>query len=446
MKVAIKTLGCKVNQYESEMLKERFIDRGYTLAELDDEADVFVINTCSVTNLSDRKARQMIRAAKKASPNSTVVVTGCYSQIKPAEVLALDEVDIVTGTNHKAEIVDLVEKHRSEKLGVFTGGDEKLHKIDSYEDLLKSEYVETGVITAMENRTRAYIKIQEGCNRYCSYCIIPFARGKIRSRSLESIVEEAKGLLEKGFRELVLTGINTALYGMEAGLKELGLVCVLEELDKLPYDFRIRLSSLEPTVVNFKQVSSLLKFKKLCPHLHLSVQSGSDKIIKAMNRHYSRQDYLNIVKMLRTHDSGFGITTDMIVGFPGETEDDFLESLRLIEEACFVKVHAFRFSKRTGTAAENMQGQLSGSVKTERVQKLITFSQNITKEFLIAQVGTKRRILCESYGDGYLQGYTENYIRAYIKIDESADKYIGEFLPVKMKETFLDGMIADIIM
>lgn len=453
MKISVKTLGCKVNQYESEMIKEQFQKRGYSLAGENDEADVFVVNTCSVTNLSDRKARQMIRLAKKQNPNAVMVVTGCYSQIKPQEVLALSEVDIVTGTNSKGELADLVEEFLQKRsrnicreepaLNEKGDANEKLSKLVSYEELLKSEYAENGIVTAMDARSRAYIKIEDGCNRYCSYCIIPYARGRVRSRNIESIVEEARCLLEKGFKEIVLTGINTALYGSEKGTKEFGLVEILRRLEELPYDFRIRLSSLEPTVVNHEQVSALLRFKKLCPHLHLSIQSGSDDVIKSMNRHYTREDYMKIVEMLRGFDKGFGITTDMIVGFPGESEDDFRDSLDLVARAEFVKVHAFRFSKRSGTVAEKMAEQIRGDIKNSRVQELMGFSDKVAKGFLKKQIGTIRTILCEIYENGYIIGYTENYIRTYVPLDEErADACIGSFLRVRLSELFNDGMLG----
>ncbi|MGP1570289.1 MAG: MiaB/RimO family radical SAM methylthiotransferase, partial [Eubacteriales bacterium] len=314
MKVAIKTLGCKVNQYESEMLKECFKERGFELATDDELADVFVINTCSVTNLSDRKSRQIVRSLKKQNANAIIAMTGCYAQLKPEEVLEIDGVDIVTGTNHKTEVVAFVEE-------ISKNRREKKILVDDYKTLLNAEYAESGIIKAMDARSRAYIKIEEGCDRYCSYCIIPFARGKVRSRDIENIVLEAKELLKAGFKEIVLTGINTALYAQE-GVQKFGLFSILERLEELPYDFRIRIGSLEPTVVDAARAQELLKFKKLCPHFHLSVQSGSDEIVKAMNRHYTISDYLKILDVLRAHDSGFGITTDIIVGFPGETDED----------------------------------------------------------------------------------------------------------------------------
>lgn len=434
MKVAIKTLGCKVNQYESEMLKERFQKRGYEVATGEESADVFVINTCSVTNLSDRKSRQIVRALKKQNDDALIVVTGCYAQLKPEEVAAIDGVDIVTGTNRKAEIVDLV----SEKLA---GKSDKTTLVDEYETLLHCDYVETGIIKAMEARSRAYIKIEEGCNRYCSYCIIPFARGRVRSRDIENIVLEASELLKAGFKEIVLTGINTALYGMDEDSTELGLIRILERLETLPYDFRIRIGSLEPTVVNAEQASKLLSFTKLCPHFHLSVQSGSDKVIRAMNRRYTVSEYLKIVEVLRKFDAGFGITTDIIAGFPSESDEDFAESLELVEKVEFSKVHAFRYSKRSGTKAERMSEQIRGDVKNERVRKLIEVATGVAEKFFKKQIGSVRTILCERFENGYLEGYTENYIKIYIAMsEEDAQKKYGDFLKVELTEPFNEGM------
>lgn len=437
MKIAIKTLGCKVNQYESEMLKERFKERGYEFAAEDQEADVFVINSCSVTNLSDRKSRQMARAFKKQNKNAMVVMTGCYAQLKPEEVLAIREVDVVTGTNHKEEIVDLVEEQLKKP-------NRKIQRVDSYEQLLHSNYVETGIIRAMEARSRAYIKIEEGCNRYCSYCIIPFARGRVRSRDIDNVVLEARKLLEAGFKEIVLTGINTALYGMDKNANEFGLLQIMERLEDLPYEFRVRIGSLEPTVVDAEHAQKLLKFKKLCPHFHLSVQSGSDRIIREMNRHYTVADYLKIVDVLRAYDEGFGITTDIIAGFPGETELDFAESLELIEKVEFAKVHAFRYSKRSGTKAEKMQGQIRGEIKNSRVKALIDCSTDVACKFFKKQVGSIRTILCERFEDGYLEGYTENYIKTYIPIDECRAKELyGNFLKIKLTKPFQEGMVGE---
>ncbi|MCQ4636044.1 tRNA (N(6)-L-threonylcarbamoyladenosine(37)-C(2))-methylthiotransferase MtaB [Anaerovorax odorimutans] len=434
MKVAFHTLGCKVNQYETEALRLRFRERGYEIVGETDPADIYVINTCTVTSLADRKSRQYIRKMKKQSPDSVVAVTGCYAQISPEEVKAVEGVNIVTGTNEKGKLIEYIEEFLLEHKP-------QLH-VKSYEEL--RQYEETGLVTATESRTRAYIKIQEGCNRFCSYCVIPYARGSVRSREPEDVLTEAEGLIGQGFKELVLTGINTALYGTEEGFSVRddfwGIETIIRRLDRMPGDFRIRLSSLEPAVVNADYVKRLLRYEKLCPHLHLSAQSGSDRILTAMNRPYTRQEYLDIVKVLKDFDPGYGITTDLIAGFPGETEEDFRDSVRLIEEAEFCKVHAFKYSQRPFTKAASMPDQIPAPMKKARTQQLIEAGEQASLRFFQSNRGSVRRVLVEEYEEksGCLTGYTDNYIRVYIESgDETA---INQFRRVKLLEPFEEGM------
>ena len=431
MKAAFHTLGCKVNQYETEGMIEQFRAKGFEIVSEDEFADVYVINTCSVTNLADRKSRQYIRRMKKVNPDSLVAVTGCYAQIDSEKIFNLPEVDIVIGMNEKHKIIDYVMEGRKE-----------CHVL-SYEEL--KPYVETGKIVSMETRTRAYIKVQEGCNRFCSYCIIPYARGPVRSRRPEAVLEEAKGLIDAGFKELILTGINTALYGREEGFtferapgeEELeGIEILIKRISELDGDFRIRLSSLEPTVINADYVKRLFKYDKLCHHLHLSIQSGSDKVISSMNRQYSREEYMEIVKALKEFDPGYGITTDIIVGFPGESEEDFKDSLDICERAKFCKVHVFQYSKRPGTKACELDGHLPGPAKKERSERLIALSDETTKTFLSENLGTTRRVLFEEDG----AGYTDNYIRVYA--DGAKD---GSFENVMLDELYADGVKGHIV-
>lgn len=443
MKVAFHTLGCKVNQYETEALCRQFRERGYEIAGETDFADIYVINTCTVTGLADRKSRQYIRRMKKLNPDSVVAVTGCYVQIKPEEVAGIEGVNLVAGVNEKHRLVDYVEAFLKER-------NPQMHVLD-YEEL--KVYEEMGTVTATESRTRAYIKIQEGCNRFCSYCVIPYARGSVRSREVSRILEEASALLEQGFKELVLTGINTALYGTEPGFSgqngdARGIEIIIRELNRLEGDFRIRLSSLEPAVVNAEYVKGLLKYEKLCPHLHLSAQSGSDRILKAMNRPYGRAEYLEIVKVLREFDPCYGITTDLIAGFPGETESDFQQSLDLIEQAEFGKVHAFKYSKRPLTKAAGMEDQVAAPVKKLRGQMLSEAGEQSARRFFGKNQGSARKVLFEEYKEeqGALTGYTDNYIRVYIPMDKAAaDKLVNQFGEVKLKEPFLDGMKGEIL-
>lgn len=435
MKVAFHTLGCKVNQYETEALCLKFRDRGYEIVGEHDFADVYVINTCTVTGLADRKSRQYIRKMKKMNPDSIVAVTGCYAQISPEEVQNVEGVNIVSGTNEKGKLIDYIEEFLQEKLP-------QMHVLP-YEEL--KTYEETGLVTAPETRTRAYIKIQEGCNRFCSYCVIPYARGSVRSRAVEDVLAEAKGLLAQGFKELVLTGINAALYGTEEGFQKspdglYGIEWIISELDQLPGEFRIRLSSLEPAVVNAEYVKGLMKYKKLCPHLHLSAQSGSDTVLKAMNRPYNRSEYLEIVKELKNFDPEYAITTDLIVGFPGETEEDFADSVRLINEVGFCKVHAFKYSQRPMTKAASMKNQIAPPVKKARSQRLMEEGELASKRFFEANRGKVRTVLFEEYLEDLdvLTGYTDNYIRVYVK-GCNADK-LNEFCQVRLENDFLDGM------
>lgn len=438
MKISFHTLGCKVNQYETQALKEKFVQRGYEITEDGEFADIYVINTCTVTGLSDRKSRQYIRRVKKINPNSITAVIGCYAQVSPEEARSIEGVNIVAGTNEKNNLPEYIEEY------LRTRGD-SCH-IKDYNEL--TEYEETGIITSMESRTRAYIKIQEGCNKFCSYCIIPYARGAVRSRSTAEIVKEAESLIAQGFKEIVLTGINTALYGMEPGFPEkedklYGIERVIHALNHLPGDFRIRLGSLEPNVINADYAKRLLQYEKLCPHMHLSLQSGSDRILKEMNRSYSSAEYLALVKVLKEHDPGYGITTDIIVGFPGETEEDFQDSAKVVVEGGLSKVHVFKYSKRTGTKAAEMKNHLSAEVKSRRSAELIQLADNVSKVFFKNSLGETRTVLFEKSDEitGYLEGLTENYIKVYCLGDESL---CNHFARVKLVRLYNDGIIGEI--
>ena len=446
MKAAFHTLGCKVNQYETEALCRQFRERGYEIVGETEFADVYVINTCTVTGLADRKSRQYIRRMKKVNPDSVVAVTGCYVQIKPEEVAEIEGVNLTVGINEKHRLIDDIEEFLRQRKN-------RVRVLD-YEEL--NQYEEMGPVTAVEDRTRAYIKVQEGCNRFCSYCVIPFARGNVRSRALSHIIEEAESLLAQGFKELVLTGINTALYGAEKefagdGKRPFGIEGLIAELSRLPGEFRIRLSSLEPAVVNADYVKRLLSYDKLCHHLHLSAQSGSDRILKAMNRPYSRQEYLEIVQILKAFDPEYGITTDLIAGFPGETEEDFQDSLRLVEEAGFGKVHAFKYSKRPMTKAALMDGQIPEPVKKARSQALMAAGEQASRRFFEKNAGNVRTVLLEEYREEQhaLTGYTDNYIRVYLSVQdlrkEERERILNKFCDVRLTESFLDGMKGEFL-
>ena len=448
MKVAFHTLGCKVNHYETEAIKEAFVSRGAEIVGEEDPADVYVINTCTVTNIADRKSRQFIRRAKKTNPDAVIVVTGCYAQVAAEDVAAMPEVDLVMGNNRKSEICGLVmEKFvakssteaPAEGLDADRGHAEvrviPRDELTFYEDLGK-------IKSASGEMSRAYIKIQDGCDRFCSYCLIPYARGPVRSRKADEIVEEVRDLVEAGFREVVLTGINTALYGTEAGAEHSlsELLTMLDELETSE-NFRIRLSSLEPTVVDKDNVEEIIRHRRLCHHLHLSVQNGSDSVLKAMNRHYTREEYLDIVFMLRNHDPLFGITTDIIVGFPGETEKDFEDTLDIVKKSAFGRTHVFRYSPRKGTAGAAMKDAVPEQIKKERAEVLESLGEKAAKAFTGANLGVTHTVLIEESCDGYATGYTGNYIKTYIEDPEGRIE-AGKLYKAVLTRTFKDGALA----
>lgn len=452
MKIAFHTLGCKVNQYETQALKEKFRQRGHEIVEEDAFADAYVINTCTVTGLSDRKSRQFIRRVKKINPGCITAVIGCYAQVSPEEAKCIEGVNIVAGTNEKNNLPDYIEAY-VKSMGV------ECH-IKQWNDL--DVYEETGIITSMDSRTRAYIKVQEGCNKFCSYCIIPYARGTVRSRAAADIMKEAQSLIDQGFKELVLTGINTALYGLENGVPKpetteistkeaviaagtddvdqvYGIEVIVKLLNELPGDFRIRIGSLEPNVIRAEYAERLLNYDKLCPHLHLSLQSGSNRILKEMNRSYQREAYLDLVRMLKAHDPGFGITTDIIVGFPGESEEDFQDTCRMVAEAGFCKVHVFKYSKREGTKAAGMGGHVAPEVKARRSEELIRIAELEAKRFHSSNLGSVRKVLFEQFDPqtGMLEGLSDNYIKVYATGEEAR---CNGFADVKLIETYRDGV------
>lgn len=428
-KVAFHTLGCRVNQYETEAIKKRFMERGFEVVGEEDPADVYVVNTCTVTGLADRKSRQYIRRMRRQSPHAVICATGCYVQAEPEQVAAIEELDVLLGTNEKyraAEIAEDLLMSRTAAEGDYHTVDNKIILVDKYEDL--TSFVEAGDVTSPDGKTRANIKIQEGCNRFCTYCIIPYARGPVRSRERDNILAEARALVDMGYRELVLTGINTALYEDLPGL--------LADLDAMPGDFRIRLASLEPTVVDAPFVANLLDSKRLCHQLHLALQSGSDRVLAAMNRHYTREDYMDIVKVLRDIDPLFNITTDIIVGFPGETDEDFADTMDLARRVGFGKIHAFKYSKRPGTPAAKMPDQAPEPVKKQRSRALIDLGEELAQSFLSQHVGTAQRILLEEREGEFWTGYTDNYVKAFVPAAKGED---GQYLD--MSDRFVEGTV-----
>ena len=462
MKIVIHTLGCKVNQYESEAMAQMFSQAGHEIVGEKDFADVYIVNTCTVTSVADKKSRQYIRRMKKVNPNTLVAVTGCYAQISPEEVAKIEGVDIITGTNEKSTLIEYVENGLAKRQNDdFVEGsdvsskeatsectsekpDETLIRIRPYDEL--KDFDEMGTVASAENRTRAYIKVQEGCNRFCAYCVIPYARGTVRSRDPEDIVTEAKALLDAGYKELVLTGINTAMYDIEGG----GIETAIEAVNNLPGDFRIRLSSLEPSVVDAEYVKRLFKYDKLCHHLHMSAQSGSDEILKAMNRPYTSEEYVKLAKTVCDFDPVYGLSTDIIVGFPGEKETDFEYSCKLVAHCAFCKTHIFKYSKRPLTKAAQMPDQVSPQVKNRRADALAEVASQSAKAFFdmnlaLAQQGRSERVLLEEVttDEKYITGYTGNYIRTYIPFDDSLE--LNTFVTVRFVDYHHDGMEAVIV-
>lgn len=415
-KVAFHTLGCKVNQYETEAMEELFKKRGYEVVLPDDIADIYIINTCTVTNLGDRKSRQFIRRAKKLNEESIIAVVGCYSQTAPDEVEKIEDVDIIIGTTDREKIVDLCEEVKRTKKRINIVRNIKSYK--QFEDLS---------IDNVKSKTRAYIKIQDGCNQYCSYCIIPYARGPIRSRKIENIISEAEKLAQANFKEVILTGIHVASYGKD--LKNISLLDVIEQISKVDGIERIRLSSMEPTFIDENFMKSAVEIKKLCDHFHLSLQSGSDSVLKRMNRKYTTNEYRKIVELIRNYMPNAGITTDIIVGFPGETEEEFYETYNFVKEIGFSRIHVFKYSPRKGTPASKFSNQIHGNIKHRRSEELIHLGNELMDAFNERFIDKTVDVLFEEEKDGFFEGYTTNYIRVKV---ESNKNIQGEILPVKI--------------
>lgn len=399
-KVKFSTLGCKVNQYETEAMAELFVKNGYEITE-DYNCDVFVLNTCTVTNLSDRKSRQQISKIRSENSNAVIAVVGCYSQVRPDEIENIEGVNVILGTKYRKEIVELCELAKSSN-----------KTINKVENIGKNREFEELTINTEHSMTRAYIKIQEGCSQFCSYCIIPYARGPIRSRNIRDIVLEAKRLADNGFKEIVLTGIHVASYGKDLENDDIGLIDVIEDIGQIDKIKRIRLSSLEPRIVDKQFLDRLNKVEQFCDHFHLSLQSGSDSILQSMNRKYDTDLYEKTINLIREYYPNAAITTDIIVGFPGETDEDFEKTLKFVDKIQFSKIHVFKYSNRKGTVASKMKNQVSGVVKKERSKLLIEKSKYYTDKFLDNILNQPIKVLFESKNDdGYIKGYTTNYIR-----------------------------------
>lgn len=417
MKVSFYTLGCKVNSYETEVNIEIFKKHGYDIVPFEEQADVYVINTCSVTNTSDQKSRKIIREAVKRGNGAIIVVMGCYSQIKYLEAANIPGVSIVIGSNDKSKIIDLVEEYKKTKKQIVRVPD------------LKNILFENMNLDKFETHTRAFVKIQDGCNNYCTYCIIPYTRGNVRSKPLIDVIKEITDLVKNGYKEVVLTGIHTGHYGQD--LKDVDfsdLLMKLEEIDGLE---RIRISSVEIVELNEKFMNTLKNSKKIVNHIHIPLQSGSDEILKKMNRRYNMEEFIERINKIRSIRPNIAITTDVIVGFPGETEELFNETVNSIKKIGFTELHVFPYSPRVGTPAATMKNQVDGTIKKERVNKLIEVSKELKNNYYSSLIGTEEEILTETYKDGYLYGHLSNYGYARVKSDKDLTNNIYKVKLIK---------------
>ena len=396
-------------------MAEQFIDNNYEIVNFEEFADVYIINTCTVTNMSDRKSRQIIRRVKQINPNSILVATGCYAQTAKEELEKITDIDLIVGNTEKKDIVKIVEEYRDNK---------NRERVKMSDINKQKEFVDFGSVTYTE-KTRAVIKVQDGCNNFCSYCIIPYAKGRVRSRKLESVVKEITEIAAKGIKEVVITGIHVASYGIDFD-NNTRLIDLLEAIQKIDGIKRIRLGSLEPNIITEEFVNRLKKTTKMCDHFHLSLQSGCDETLKRMNRKYTAETFEKEVNLLRKTFPDVALTTDVIVGFPGETEEEFNETYKYLSKIRFTKLHVFKYSPRKGTVAAKMKNQIDSTVKEKRSHKLIELSNECEIEFLDRYVGKELKVLFEKQDGEYIKGHTTNY------------------LVVKAKETELENQIKDV--
>ena len=431
MNIYIITFGCKVNLYESENIKQNFIDYGYTVADKENEADIFIINSCTVTGTSDKKLKKEIRRLKREFPSSIIVLTGCFPQAFADEAQKL-EVDIVTGTKNRNNLPEIVSEYVNTRLKVCCVSE--YNRNEKFELMSNSGY---------ENNTRAFVKIQDGCNMFCTYCIIPYSRGNFRSKPIENIVSEIKLLAQAGYKEIVLVGINLSFYGIDLGKR---LVDAIEAVCGISGIERVRLGSIEPEMITETDIKRLAGLKKLCPQFHLSLQSGCDKTLKAMNRRYTTANYQKIVDLLRQNFEDCSITTDIMVGFPGETTDDFEESLRFAEKIGFAKAHIFPYSPRKGTPAAEFDNQIPVNEKNYRASKMNEVMKKSMRKFLESQLGKEFPVLFErEKSDGIHHGFTPNYTQVKILTKNSDKSLRNQLFYVKIIELGKDCCIGEIL-
>ena len=406
--VAFCTLGCKVNQYETNAMMQKMIEAGYEVVDFETKADIYIINTCTVTNMADKKSRQMLRRVKEINPEAILVAVGCYAQVAKEKLEQIPEIDLILGINEKNDIVKYVEQASKN-----TYVSDVLHQ---------TEFLDFGDVTYTE-KTRAVIKVQDGCNQFCSYCIIPYARGRIRSRKPESVIKEITDVAKEGIKEVVITGIHIASYGKDFNT-EYRLIDLLEEIQEVDGIQRIRLGSLEPTLITEEFVTRLKKLSKICDHFHLSLQSGYNETLKRMNRKYTTDQFRHVVELLRNAYPEVHLTTDVIVGFPGETEEEFNKTYEFLKEIKFYKMHVFKYSPRSGTVAAKMPNQIDGNIKEERSNKLIELSDENEKEYNQKYIGKEVEVLLEEREGEYLKGHTTNYMVVKMKTNENLENTI----------------------
>lgn len=435
-KVAFHTLGCKVNIYETEAMQELMQKAGYSIVDFDDKADIYVVNTCSVTNMADRKSRQMLHKAKKDNPDAVIVAVGCYVQAAAKSIKQDEKIDIIIGNNMKNKIADIINDYyeHQDPNTVDISGDFVL-------DISKiKEYEEFRVLKHKEH-TRAFIKIQDGCNQFCSYCIIPYTRGRVRSRSIEEIEKEVRDLVNVGYKEVILTGIHISSYGLDFEYR-IQLIELVEKVAAIEGVKRLRISSLEPRIITEEFVERLAKLDNFCPHFHLSLQSGSDNTLKAMSRRYDALEFKEGVRLIRKYFDMPALTTDIIAGFPGETEDDFTESLEYIRDIGFFELHVFPYSKREGTKAASMEETLSNKDKTRRVNLLLSMQEPIRRKFLEEKIGKEVEVLIESEFEHenkrYVLGHSKEYIKVALPYIEKARNMI---IPAQLISFIKDDII-----
>ncbi len=411
IRAAFHNLGCKVNAYETEVMMQQLSDAGYEIVPFQEKAEIYIINTCTVTNIADRKSRQMLHKAKKMNPDAIVVAVGCYAQAAGEEAMKETGVDLVIGNNRKKEIVSILEEYRKEQ-----------NVTDNFIDINHTDEYEEMSLTKATDHTRAYIKIQDGCNQFCSYCIIPFARGRVRSRKIEQIVEEAESLAKIGYQEIVLTGIHISSYGIDFKEEKKNLLDVILAVHEVEGIKRIRLGSLEPRIITEEFAKTISRLEKVCPHFHLSLQSGCDETLKRMNRQYTTADFEQICIYLRKYFEHPALTTDVIVGFPGETEEEFLKTMEFLEKIHFAEMHVFKYSMRKGTRAAKMTPQVPDQIKAKRSDLCIALEEKMEHAYKSYWIGKETEVLFEEKitvdGQEYFVGHTREYLKVAVQTNE----------------------------